>query len=252
MGASKQRLARMIAAHPHCIFCGGANPTTSVEHMPSRTLFDNKLRPKGLEFPSCQECQNSTRREELLISMLSRMYPDAATAEARAETRSIIAAALHNFPGLGSETLPDQLPILERLGIKANHLPTWNFLDLGGPTCTEAIEKFAIKLAKALHFELTGEIVPSGAAIFYHRYSNLDAMTGGMPDDLMEALGDEKMLAMGKLNSLGTFSYQSATIPDTKQTAHMAYFRQSFALLLRVYPDVAEVEEHAKPHVKYV
>lgn len=235
------RHASLKLAQPNCIFCAGERETTSVEHMPSRILFDNKQRPKGLEFASCQECQDSTRKEEVAVAMFSRIYPDAVTRSAQLEYRKIIRKANQTFPGLLAEMHIDQLPVLADLGETANKLPTWNFITCGGPIAKSAIQKFAKKLALALHFETTNEIVPRGAGIFTMHYTNVHAFSGEMPVEFMDALGAERALVMGAQRSVGTFSYQTARLKDEATTLHMAYFRGSFALMMAIFPNFPDV-----------
>ncbi|MGZ2442804.1 hypothetical protein [Sinorhizobium medicae] len=222
---------------------------TSVEHMPPRSLFEGKQRPRGLEFPSCQKCQNSTRREELAVAMFSRIYPDSPTEKGRKEYQKIIRSVSRNHAGLLEEMNIDRLAVLRDIGEAANRLPTWNFLNCGGPLATTIISKFATKLAAALHFELTHEIVPRGAAIFVMHFTNYSAIVEGMPIDLLDALGVEKILAMGAQHSGGVFSYQSRRLNGEPTTIHMAYFRQSFALLLGVFPRFSDVPPQALAHI---
>lgn len=243
MGQSRNRLQRMISDHPFCAFCGGDAPTTSVEHMPSRILFDSKQRPKGMEFPSCGDCQESTRKAELVVALLSRLYPEPETQRQREEIREIMRSAEHNNRGLLAEMKTDQLETLQQLGSRAFALPTWHFLDVSGPIAKTAIHLFARKLALAFHYDLTGEIVPKGARLFVDQYSNFHALTEGMPTEMMDYLGNEKTLRMGRQHVFEQFSWQSAQVVDGSMTAHMAYFRKSMALLLVVYPDVGDLSE---------
>lgn len=243
------RHQRLKAAHPHCIFCGGTALMTSVEHMPPRILFDGKQRPKGLEFPSCQPCQNSTRREEQAIAMFARIFPDAPTERGRREYQKLVREVGRNHPGLLAEMNVDQLAMLGQMGEAANRLPTWNFISTGGPIARNIIRKFANKLALALHFEETKQIVPRGAGIFSMHYTNVTAIVDGMPVEVMERLGNEKALVMGRQHTGRAFSYQSARFSDEDTTIHMAYFRQSFALLLVVYPNFADVPSAALSHI---
>ncbi len=237
MGQSRSRLQQMIAKYPHCAFCGGAAPTTSVEHMPSRVLFDDKWRPRGLEFPSCQGCQDSTRKIEPLIGMVSRFYPDSKTPKHRAEFLALIAAAKRNNPGLLEEMQIDQVSVLQRIGAAASRLPHWNFVNLGGPIIQQAIRAFGRKMALALHFDLTGKIVPAGSRFFIEPYTNASAIIDGFPEEMLEYLGPDQTLRMGKADVFDQFAYKSAEVVDAAITTHMAYFRQSLAMLLIVYTD---------------
>lgn len=219
---------------------------TSVEHMPSRILFDGKDRPKGLEFASCQACQDSTRREELAIAMFSRAYPNPKTPAAQSETQKIFQNAFQNFPGLQEEIQTDQLSVLRGLGQSVTRLPSWDFISMSGPIAKAIVQKFGMKLAVALHYELTGRIVPRGAGIIVLPYTNTVAATEGMPLELKEALGVEKVLSMGRKHTTGTFSYQSQDVGEETHTVHFAYFRQAFTLLLYVHEHSHEVPPYAR------
>jgi hypothetical protein len=64
MGEAKRkrrRHAAVLAAHPWCIYCGGIHPADTIEHMPPIAMFDDRQRPRGLEFSTCRECNNGTR-----------------------------------------------------------------------------------------------------------------------------------------------------------------------------------------------
>ena len=79
MGEGKARRRaheRLLADHPVCIYCAGTNPASTIEHMPPIIMFNQRQRPKGLEFPTCKECNNGTRLTDLVASLLGRVYPD--------------------------------------------------------------------------------------------------------------------------------------------------------------------------------
>jgi hypothetical protein len=158
--------------------------------------------------------------------------------------REALRAAAHNNPRLLEEMHVDQLTALQKLARQAFLLPTWDFLNLGGPICQRAIKLFGTKLAKALHFEITEVPVPRGARIYVQNFTNFHAFTGEMPKQLMELLGAERSLVMGRQQTWEQFSYQSQQVVDGNITAHIAYFRQALCLLMVVYPDPSEVGDN--------
>jgi 5-methylcytosine-specific restriction endonuclease McrA len=106
MSESKQRRRRhqhILKGNPTCIYCGGVSPATTVEHMPPRVIFWGKDRPKGLEFPSCEQCNNSTRLSDQVAGLMSRIYPDSANPEHGEEVRRLLRAISNNCPGLLEE-----------------------------------------------------------------------------------------------------------------------------------------------------
>src|SRR5262249_12835483 len=79
MGEASRNRRRMLArlrAQPWCIYCGGVNEATTIDHMPPITIFDQRRRPRGLEFSACQPCNSGGRIAEKIVGLVSRMYPD--------------------------------------------------------------------------------------------------------------------------------------------------------------------------------
>lgn len=203
---------RMIAAQPFCIYCGGTTPASTIEHMPSRIIFDGKQRPKGLEFSACEPCNSSTRRAETVIAMLSRVYSSEDSFFDRREVRKISLSAFRNNPGLAKEMHMDQVAGLQRLGPDALKLPSWHFVRLGGPICQGALDSFGKKLALSLHYEATRLIVPTGGAVLLKHYSNVDAFTGELPDDLMAMFGRGKRCRWGSRKLATSFDIPRRSI----------------------------------------
>ncbi|QND16699.1 hypothetical protein HB775_07370 [Rhizobium leguminosarum bv. trifolii] len=211
--------------------------------MPSRVVFDGKHRPRGLEFPSCQACQDATRKAETVFAVLSRFYPDPTNSTQRAEFRKLMRAAERHNPGFHAEMDTDQVGHLHRLGNAAHVLPSWNFLNVGGPICTGSVSAFAVKLGLALHYEITQRIAPKGGVVVVARFSNVDAFTGDMPDTLA-LFGDGQTLEMGKFRVAEQFEYSSVYAADTmSMSAHYATFRMSMALVMLVCHSEADIPE---------
>jgi hypothetical protein len=58
-GAMKQALLKKWR---FCVFCGGTETATTIEHCPPRMMFRGKQRPNDLVFSSCKCCNSGTRR----------------------------------------------------------------------------------------------------------------------------------------------------------------------------------------------
>lgn len=79
MGAAKKKKQRFFAEHTQCCFCGGKNPTASIDHVPPRAAFPGRNGPEGFEFPACDDCQKGTRLDEIAFAfmvMISDMNDD--------------------------------------------------------------------------------------------------------------------------------------------------------------------------------
>lgn len=101
-GFVRSQARRFLDRHPYCCFCGGAEPATTVEHQPSRIVFPGKHRPKGMEYPSCQRCNDQTRAAEALLSFMCRMGGSMRTgADTDLPTfKKTLKSVERSFPGL--------------------------------------------------------------------------------------------------------------------------------------------------------
>src|SRR3954467_2212243 len=103
MGESKQKRrahATLLDSCPWCIYCGGDQSSTTVDHVPPIIMFDQRQRPKGLEFGSCEPCNVGTKHADLVPAMIGRSMPDSATEAGRTEMKTIFSAVSNNIPGL--------------------------------------------------------------------------------------------------------------------------------------------------------
>ncbi len=62
-----KRRQQLLAEHSTCYFCGGLNPSTTVDHVPPRACFPVEYVPEGFEFPSCDICNQSSRAEDKIF-----------------------------------------------------------------------------------------------------------------------------------------------------------------------------------------
>jgi hypothetical protein len=167
-----------------------------------------------------------------VIGYLARVSAEPTDAKGQEELRKIAYHAETTFPGLHKEMAIEQLPILFRLGTKALALPNWNFVNLDGPICRKAINLFGYKLAAALHFRETSNVLPEGGAVAVHVVTNMLAEMSELPEDFLRALGPASTLRMGVWEVSGQFRFASGASTDGSISGHLAIFRESFALML--------------------
>src|SRR5947209_20248260 len=94
----KRQTREFLIRHPICIFCGGSEPATTRDHVPSRQTFHLREWPEGYVFPSCARCNRATKDTEQVMAMLSRMGPDPNSIAHRLEVKRIISAVANNYP----------------------------------------------------------------------------------------------------------------------------------------------------------
>jgi hypothetical protein len=151
--------ADLLAGSPGCIYCAGAAIATTIEHMPPISLFEGRQRPKGLEFPACEACNNGTGDSDLVAAMLARTWPDSNTQIQQKDANKIFRAIANNVPGQLQEM--DTGRAGEKLARKHHNLSAdVHPLRADGPILTHHILTFAAKLGFALHYDAKGSPIP--------------------------------------------------------------------------------------------
>ncbi len=248
MGEARKKkrklLDRLQDDQPYCVFCGGETCGTTVDHLPPRIMFNQRHRPKGMEFLACEECNSSSSLDEQIVGLLCRMYPDAKTEEEQAEVRRLFQMISNNHPGLLEELRPSLRQ--RKAARKSQHLipdDARGVFNANGPLLNHALSRFAAKMGLALHFHETGRIVPHTGLVTVRWYSNMEAFTGVIPDEFLRRLGPPKTLKQGKFEVPDQFLLSSMVSEKGLMSAHMATFRVSFAAVAFVAVDESAVHD---------
>lgn len=222
---------RVLHSESFCIYCGGTNAAETIDHMPPRTIFSGRRRPKGLEFPACRLCNDGARLSEQVAGLLSRMYPDPVDEAGKVEVKKILYEAENNLPGLLLELFPGSRQSFAFRRPGTGQQEVGNVLRVNGPLVTSAMNTFSAKLGLALHFNQTSKIIPPSGATAVRWFSNIDAIQGGIPDDILRLVGPPRTLEQGKFHTGEQFRYGSRASEDGGFTAHFASFRFSFSVV---------------------
>ncbi len=239
----KRRKEAFLKQHPYCCYCGGETPATTIDHIPSRQMFSLRRRPKGLEVPACQTCNQATRQHEQVAAMLGRIYPDGPTEAERGEMRQIMHAVSSNIPGLLEEMWPSRQQKTRFAREQIDFPGVAGVLNCSGPLLNRSIQNFGAKLGFALHYSTTGRTVPPPGGVAVRWYSNYDAMTDGIPPPLFRLLGEPQTLKQGKWAAGDQFNYAFAVAEGEKTAIYFSTFRLSFAVLSWVSEDLARFED---------
>jgi hypothetical protein len=186
--ARRRAHAKMLAQHSQCIYCAGANPATTVEHMPPIAMFDRRQRPKGLEFPTCAECNHGTSQTDLVASLFGRVYPDSENDTGRSELKKLLSAVDNNVPGLIDEMLEDEMGQIRARQIIPNMPPGSTLLRAKGPILTRHMRTFGAKFGLALHFEAHSSFVPQEGGVQPMYFTNVNAALGELPMEIINRL----------------------------------------------------------------
>jgi len=233
MGAARQQRdykSKLIAQWPDCVFCAGKNPTTTVDHVPPKQMFDLKHRPKGMECPACRDCNNRLGPIEMVAALLRR-FPKVPTSEAhQREIEKLFIAAKNNFPGLLQKLFEPQVDH-SRLDLPS-HLDS---ISLDSPQLHYIMRMFGAKLAMGLHWLQTQRIVPTEGQVFVSWFSNYDAYAKRLPEHIFKYLGKEVSLSQGAFTVRDQFTYQFGLLPSKDAGIYWARFEPSFAIAAFLY-----------------
>jgi hypothetical protein len=227
-----------LREQPWCIYCGGATKATTIDHMPPITIFDQRQRPRGLEFSACDPCNSGARIAEKIIGFVSRFYPDPPNEAGQEELKRLYREFKRYHPEVLKEMAPPGTQFADFQRQHADVPAGAHPLNARGPLLNEAMKRFAAKLALALHFEITRGIASTSATVVGHWYSNVQAFTGAIPDELLKAVGPASTLVQGKRNVADQFLWAARHSPSRKHSLYIAQFREAFAVTGMVYDEL--------------
>ncbi|MEI5682766.1 hypothetical protein AAAK29_31270 [Mesorhizobium sp. CCNWLW179-1] len=148
--------AAILSAATRCIYC--ANIPDTIEHMPPRSLFASKMRPSGLEFPACKQCNGATRGADTTASLFAWLgRSDYQVSFWRgAEGQRILYSAEKDAPGVRDEIFHDPRPknlwLPEQNGLLTRRVQ----VDVNGPLAKAYLDIFSAKLGMAFYYEHVG------------------------------------------------------------------------------------------------
>jgi hypothetical protein len=249
MGQRKAKKAAFLAANPYCCFCGGETASAEPDHVPSRVLFKSRHWPEGYEFPACVSCNRSTRHDEQVVAMLSRIYPDPQSPEEDLEMRELMRAIQHNYP----EVLQEMQPSVRQLrnaakkygiekpegGIYAD-IPA---ISVNGPLVNKAVINFGRKLFCALYYKHTNKILRHGGGIGVWWYTNLQLEAGKILSNLENVMPGFPKLERSRQDLGDQFFYRWGVADTGNVAVFLAKFRQSFGIVRYLHQNINKILE---------
>ena len=175
MGEAKNKRQRFLAAHPLCCFCGGSEPATTIDHVPPRTCFPDRIGPEGFEFPACDHCQRASRIDEMAVAFFVRLVdPDEASYREDQTSKALLGIKNNapeviphfNLPGAAKRRFYREFDIQRPVGVFSSDLPV-----VGVPEeAHEPLLRYARKLACALFYREMGRPAPPDYCVWTSWY----------------------------------------------------------------------------------
>lgn len=183
MGEAKTRVKvreKIIAAYPWCIYCGAQ--ATTIDHCPPRAAFRGKHWPDSYEFPACSPCNASARLDEQVLATLFRSEFAEGNSAQLEEWGKLMQGVINNQPEIAAEWQPlsrnRTRSVLRRAyGSEGDERRRrgWSVIQIGGPLTQGVIQRFMIKLSKALYFKHNGHAFDG--VLYSHQIDKLRADT---------------------------------------------------------------------------
>lgn len=239
MGEAKSRKKRFLTANPHCCFCGGGEAATTIDHVPPRTCFPDRVAPEGFEFPACERCQSASRQDELALGFYVRLVdPDDANYRPDESTKALLGLK-NNLPHLMPcfDLSPSEkrrayrdYDIPKPVGLFSSELPV-----VGVPEeAHEHVLRYARKMAVALFYREMGRAAPIDYFVWatWTQEGNCAHMNAWARFFQMTPL-----LTLGQRTNLDfgdRFKYQCNKKADPDLFAAIAQFGRGMALAMSV------------------
>lgn len=236
MGDAKRRARRFLAQNPTCAFCGGNAPATTIEHCPPRALFQNRQWPEGMEFPSCDDCNQGSRDQDLLIAMVGRFDPFTDLGNRDGHLPGLVKKVNERFPALLREMMPSPLEAKRsNRELKLTPPEGGTSQDTGVmkiPREVEgAVETLAEKLSKGLFYLETKSIFPNDGGLLFQWFTNANVIQehGMMPfEPLIKLPGRTPVLKRSEKDLRDQFGYKFSVGENAWVFVLLAYFGKSF------------------------
>lgn len=222
---------QLLAENRFCIYCGGTEPATNVDHMPNKGMFP-KDRPGGMEFPSCEGCNQGSKWFEDIASFIGSIRFGVVPGVEHFEGKLLHLQRTH--PEVLEELHPTTKQKREARKYKDAEGQDSGALNVTGRIVSSAMLLYGAKLALALHWQETKNVLPVNGRVGVIWHSNANALENEIPPYLFEMLPDGRTLRQGTKQSKHPFLYSSGKTVDTDATAHWAFFGDAFAFNLFV------------------
>lgn len=223
---------RVLPPGAMCVYCGGVNPATSIDHAPPKAMFDGKIRPEGLEVPACKPCHDSLRAIDLLTSMIGWSFPDGETPRERATAERLITGVGNNIPGALEAMYISDEENARLASREGTDRLDGGYMSVGHPAIQGCVQRFATRVAIAVDFAEGHRILGPGGGALSRWFTNVSAMRGELPQSISTLLAGAKDLRQGTWTTSDQFGYRYWGNPESSLRAVCGYFRFSIAFLV--------------------
>jgi len=200
---------RFLLVHPYCCFCGGAEPSTTIDHVPPQACFPEGYSPEEFEFPACDKCNGESRRDDQLFGFYSQLLDFNESNRTPADVAKITKlrdSIAHNFP----DALPDASTARPIHNVGSVITPSPLAIEVRTPKLfREPVETLERKLTHALYYRETGRAL-SKSHLFLSEFYQPQGSSDVLTKYLVSLLPDQTIGGRSNVKNYGErFGYKS-------------------------------------------
>jgi hypothetical protein len=254
MGNQRARREEFFRAHPTCCFCGGSTAAITEDHIPARSLFRNKQWPQSYVFPACSYCNKASSLDELVLGWLVRAQLGIYAGDDKKEFQSALEKFQRRrpewFAKMKEMTRTETRQHLRSHSLSASDFPGGEIYGMTLPEeITDALDRYAKKLGKALYYLHTQRIVPSSGVVMSKAMTNAEFMSPRFPLSKFDVMTIAPPMSRANCDLSDQFAYRYGVPEEGGGAAFLIQFRQSTVMLVTVYEDREEYLQRRE--VKY-
>jgi len=200
---------RFLLDHPYCCFCGGAELSTTIDHVPPKACFPDGFCPEEFELPACEKCNNESRRDDQLFGFYSQLLDFNESNRTPADVAKITKlrdSIAHNFP----DALPDVSTARQIYNVGSIIAPSPVAIEVRTPRLfRDPVETLERKLTHALYYRETGKALGK-SHLFLSEFYQPQGGSAVLTKYLVGLLPDQRIGARSNVKNYGErFGYKS-------------------------------------------
>lgn len=247
MGTAKLRKIDFFANHPICCFCGGERESSTIGHVPCRSVFVGRIWPSGYEFPSCNPCNDRLRTIELVVASIVQLGDLNNERSAKTDTNKIIAGLRNNAPEFVPRLIRsnnEKRSFLRNLGANSTRgTDSLPMIELN-PKIHGLLDAFLANLFCALFYLNYKSIFPKSGVISIRSFNNSSMLVNmATRDAFIEMMSNLPVHASTMRNQtplVDQFFYRFGKTEDASLYAFSGHLRQSVYFVLIGFPERGE------------
>lgn len=240
----RKRREAFFQGNPWCCFCGGDAPAEEIDHIPARHIFRGRQWPEGYEFPACAACNDASSLDELVLGWLLRIQLGDYDPEDEREMNTALQQLHRRRPEwlakmreLGRTETRQRL---RQRGLSPKDLPGREPYIVEIPEeFRGALNRYAVKLGKALYYLHTGQIVSATGVVKAKVATNEMFLSPKFPWEAYRPLDGAPALTRSGKSLEDQFLYRYGIPVEGGSAGFVVQFRQSTVMSIFVFEDEA-------------